>query len=206
MAHDKPKPAEQQNSNASEIDDAAADAAFIEAVAGAVETPSSKDQGEIESLREELAVAKDRELRVRAELDNYRKRSARELEDSLRYANMPLLRDLLPVLDNLVRTIEAAEKNHDTATLLEGVKMVLQHFEGALSRHDCKPIAAVHQPFDPNLHQAILQQPSAEFPANTVLMETQAGYVLRDRVVRPSQVIVSSAMPGSQNSPEESRK
>jgi molecular chaperone GrpE len=153
----------------------------------------SATQATIKKLQAEVASLKDRELRVRAELDNYRKRATRELDDSLRYANMPILRDLLPVLDNIERAIQAAEKNADVAALLEGVKMMQQQLAELLQRHHCEQINALHTPFDPNLHHAIMQQPSEEFPANTVVMVTQNGYQLHDRVVRPSQVIVSTA-------------
>jgi molecular chaperone GrpE len=145
----------------------------------------------IAELRRELQAAKDRELRVHAELDNFRKRAARELEDRARYANMGLLRDLLPVLDNVERAIEAAEKNADAAAILDGFKLVRQQLEDALGRHHCKRIEALHEPFDPHVHHAVMQQPSDEYPPNTVLMVTQNGYQLHDRVVRPAQVIVS---------------
>ena len=146
-----------------------------------------------QELRAELAAAKDRELRVHAELDNVRKRAARELNERLRYANLSLLRDLLPVLDNIDRAIEAGEKSADAAALLEGFKMVSQQLAEVLNRHHCTRIEALHAAFDPNLHHAIMQQPSEEHPANTVRMVTQNGYQLHDRVVRPSQVIVSTA-------------
>ncbi len=145
----------------------------------------------VAKLQAELDAAKDRELRCRAELDNYRKRVARDFDEQNRYANMSLLRDLLPVLDNIERAIEAAEKNTDAGSLLEGFKMVQQQLEDVLKAHACLRIEALHAPFDPNFHHAVLQQPSEEFPANTVLMVTQNGYQLHDRVVRPSQVIVS---------------
>jgi molecular chaperone GrpE len=147
---------------------------------------------DVQKLRAELAAAKDRELRAHAEIENVRKRTARELEESRRYASLPLLRDLLPVLDNMQRAIEAGEKNADAAALLEGFKMVSQQLGDVLKQHQCNLIEALHKPFDPNLHHAILQQPSEEHPANTVLMVTQDGYQLHDRVVRPSQVIVST--------------
>jgi molecular chaperone GrpE len=147
---------------------------------------------EIARLKAELEDVKDRALRGWAELENYRKRAARQIEDERRFAALPLARDLLPVLDNVKRAVDAAEKNHDTASLLEGIKMVVQQLEGVLVRHHCTPIAALHQPFDPNFHDAILHQPSAEFPPNTVIQEVQQGFRLHDRVVRPTQVIVSS--------------
>jgi molecular chaperone GrpE len=147
---------------------------------------------DVQRLRTELAAAKDRELRAHAELDNVRKRAARELDERLRYANMSLLRDLLPVIDNIERAIEAAEKQADAAALLEGFKMVDLQLGEVLNRHHCTRIEALHAPFDPNVHHAVMQQPSEEHPANTVLMVTQNGYQLHDRVVRPSQVIVST--------------
>ncbi len=140
-----------------------------------------------------MEAAKDRAIRCHAELDNYRKRAARELEERLQYANMSLLRDLVPVLDNVERAIQAAEQNADADALLHGFKMVQQQVEEVLTRHDCRRIEALHLPFDPHVHHAVMQQPSDEHPANTVLMVTQNGYQLHDRVVRPSQVIVSVA-------------
>jgi molecular chaperone GrpE len=146
----------------------------------------------VQKLQAELEAAKGRELRCHAELDNYRKRAARELEERLRYANMGLLRDLMPVLDNVQRAIQAAEQKADAAALLEGFKMVDQQLDDVLRRHHCTRIEALHAPFDPNVHHAIMQQPSEEHPANTVLLVAQNGYQLHDRVVRPSQVIVST--------------
>ncbi len=149
----------------------------------------------LKAARAELRQAVDRDLRCRAELENYRKRVAREMEEQRRYANLPLMRDLFPVMDNLHRVIEAAEKTHDTASLLQGVKMAAQQFGSVLEKHHCTRIAALDEPFDPHLHEAVSQQPSGEHPANTVLLETQTGFQLHDRVVRPSQVIVSSLPP-----------
>jgi molecular chaperone GrpE len=103
-----------------------------------------------------------------------------------------LIRELLPVLDNVERAIRAAEKSADGSGLLDGVKLVAQQLQGVLGRHHCVKIEALGAPFDPHLHHAILQRPSDEHPANTVITVTQDGYQLHDRVVRPSQVIVSA--------------
>lgn len=151
--------------------------------------------GEVETLRQELEAAKDRALRSQAELENYRKRMRREMEDERRYAQLPLLRELLPVMDNIGRALQAAGNTPDGTGLLEGVKLVAQQLDAVLTRHHCTRIDALHQPFDPHLHAAILQQPSAEHPAGTVLNVAQEGYQLHDRVVRPAQVIVSTAPP-----------
>jgi molecular chaperone GrpE len=153
-------------------------------------------------LRGELEQAKDRALRLQAELDNYRKRASRELEDRLKYADMGILRELLPVLDNIQRAIEHAGSSSDPASLLEGFKMVGSQLQSVLEKHDCKKIEAMHVPFDPNLHHAISQMPSAEYPPNTIILVSQEGYQLHDRVVRPSQVIVSTAPKAAENEKE----
>ncbi|MGO8747118.1 MAG: nucleotide exchange factor GrpE [Thermoguttaceae bacterium] len=169
--------------------------------AATLNTPETQSPPEAENdketliaqLRTELNEARDRILRGLADVDNYRKRANRQIEEERRYAVLPFVRDLLPVLDNIRRAIEAGEKNADAASLLEGFKLVGRMLEGMLERNHCTRIESLHKPFDPHMHEAILQQPSKDFPANTVLQEVQGGYKLHDRVVRPSQVIVSSA-------------
>lgn len=140
----------------------------------------------------ELAAANDRLLRLQAEMQNLRNRTSREVADERKYAALPVLRDLLPVLDNINRAIEAAEKAGEAENLLEGFRLVRQQLLTTLGNHGAQPIDALGQPFDPNFHQAILHQPKSDVPANTVTMVTQDGYKLHDRVVRPAQVIVSS--------------
>lgn len=159
------------------------------------EHAAAGSEGELAQLRAELDEAKDRALRCQAELENYRRRVAREFEQERRYAAMPLLRDLLPVWDNVHRAIEAGEHRGGDSPLLEGFKIVADQLEDVLRRHDCVKIDALWQPFDPNVHEAITQQPSEEHPPGTVVGETQTGFRLHDRVVRPSQVLVSAAMP-----------
>jgi molecular chaperone GrpE len=156
-------------------------------VAGAV---SDADQ-----LTADLAAANDRTLRLQAEMQNLRNRTSREIADERRYAALPVLRDLLPVIDNIERAIEAAEKAGEAENLLEGFRLVRQQLMTTLRRHQCEPIPAQGEPFDPHFHQAILQQPSADVPSGHVMMVTQPGYKLHERVVRPAQVIVSSGAP-----------
>ena len=146
----------------------------------------------IERLEAELAQSADRVLRLQAEMENLRNRTSREINDVRRYASMPLLRDLLPVVDNIERAIRAAENTNDAESLVEGFRMVAGQLDSVLSGHNCTLIEALGQPFDPNLHEAISQQPSDEHPAGTVILVTQTGYQLHDRVVRPSQVIIST--------------
>jgi molecular chaperone GrpE len=158
--------------------------------AGAGDQDMTADQ-EMDLVRNQFAEARDKMLRAQAELDNYRKRARRELDDERKYAEINLLRDLLPVLDNITRAIDHAEKKADPAALMEGFRMVAQQLNTLLQRHHCKPIEAQGQAFDPALHEAVMQQPSPDQPPNTVMNVVQPGYQLYDRVVRPAQVIVS---------------
>jgi molecular chaperone GrpE len=150
---------------------------------------------ETDQLANDLAAANDRVLRLQAEMQNLRNRTSREIADERKYAAMPVLRDLLPVLDNIARAIEAAEKAGEAENLLAGFRLVKQQLETILSRHEAEPLVPVGELFDPHFHEAILHQPSADVPANHVTMVTQTGYKLHDRVVRPAQVIVSSGPP-----------
>ncbi|XZE32086.1 nucleotide exchange factor GrpE [Pirellulaceae bacterium SH501] len=146
----------------------------------------------VDLLEQQVAQYRDRELKAQAELENFRKRLLRDTEQQLKYASVGLVRDLLDVVDNLNRATEAAVQSGEAGGLVEGVKLVLHQMTGVLDKHHCKPIPALGQPFDPNVHQAIAQQPSAEYAAGVVMMETSVGYTLHDRVIRPSMVIVST--------------
>lgn len=156
-----------------------------------VDTPIDALGDEVATLKEQLKQAEDRFLRSEAELENFRRRSRRELEEERRFANQPLLTDLFPVIDNIDRAIVAAEQGSDASGLLEGFKMVAQQLSDTLEKHHCTPIDAIGKPFDPALHEAILQQPS-EDPRGTVIFVALQGYQLHDRVIRPTQVIVST--------------
>jgi molecular chaperone GrpE len=144
-------------------------------------------------LQAELAEAKDQTLRALAEADNVRKRLRREADEQRRYAEQLVLTDLLPVLDNLYRAADASGNAADAAKLAEGVKLVIQQFEGVLAKHHCERIDAAGKPFDPNFHEALVQQASADVPPGTVLNVYREGYRLHDRVIRPAQVVVSKA-------------
>lgn len=150
---------------------------------------------ETNKLREDLAGAERRILLAQADMENLRKRMRREMDESVKYADVPLIADLLPVIDNLTRAIDSAGESPEAAGIVTGVKMVAQNMLDVLGKRGCKTIDALGQPFDPNLHDAILQQPSGDVPAGHVLMVTQTGYQLHDRVIRPAQVIVSTGSP-----------
>ena len=159
--------------------------------------PDGADEDEqdvyVESAQAELDEARERAVRLQAELENYRKRAQRTLDEERKYASLPLMRDLLTVVDNLQRAIEAAKQNEGSAGLLEGVEMVASQLISILQQHHCEEIPAQGTPFDPNMHEAIAQWPSDEHDAGAVMQVTQTGYQLYDRVVRPAQVIVATA-------------
>lgn len=153
------------------------------------------DAAELEKLRKQ-AAERDQYLdmlqRSRAEFENYQKRSQKERDQERRYALGPLVRDLLPVLDNLDRAIAAAEQVGEKGPLVEGVHMVQTQFLELLKRHGIVRIEAQGKPFDPNVHQAVMQQPSDEVEANTVVQVLEQGFMNHDRVLRPAKVIVST--------------
>lgn len=151
----------------------------------------------LDAVLSERDDLRDRLLRSQAEMENYRKRLQREREEERRYSESGLIRDLLPVLDNLQRAVVAAEQGGTVEDLRQGVSMVLQQAREMLSKHRVQPIAALGQPFDPNHHEALTQMPSADIPPMTVLQEVETGYMLHDRVLRPTKVIVSSVPPAT---------
>jgi molecular chaperone GrpE len=139
----------------------------------------------------QIAELQERVLRSQAELENFRKRSRREYDDSQRYREIDVLRDLLPVLDNVLRAIEASEKTADVESLKSGFRMTAQQLEKLLSSHGCQTIETDGKLFDPTIHDAILQQPVAGAEDGTIVGTASRGYKLHDRVVRPAQVIVA---------------
>jgi len=146
---------------------------------------------EMDQLRVELEEAKSRALRALADLENYRTRINRQTAEERKYASIDFMRELLPVWDNIGRALESVAASHNLESLVEGVQMVHQQFLDVLKKHHCEKIEAQFQPFDPNFHASVAQIPSAEHPANTIIEEVQTGFRLFDRVVRPSQVVLS---------------
>ena len=147
------------------------------------------------TLPSEIADLKDKLLRSHAELDNFRRRTQKEAADSLKYQALPVIRDLLPGLDNLQRAIDATEQSGDTQNLIQGVKMVAKQFQDVLKGHSVEALVPDGQPFDPNLHEALTQVPSADHDPMTVMQVVEPGYQIHDRVIRPAKVIVSCAPP-----------
>jgi len=176
------------NEKATPGNDEALDAAMEQLGGSGDDSPEAV----VELLEQQVADLRDRELKAQAELENFRKRLLRDTEQQLKYAAIPIVRDMLDVVDNLHRATEAATSAGEAGGLVDGVKMVLHQLTGVLEKHHFRQIPAVGHPFDPNVHQAIAQQPSRDHSAGTVMLEASVGYILHDRVIRPSMVVVST--------------
>jgi molecular chaperone GrpE len=165
------------------------------------EIDSNSVEAEFLSLRQQLEIKEteaknyyERLLRQAAELENYKKRSGRERDDAIRYANESLLKDLLPVVDNLERAIAHASGGGNGKPLVEGVEMVLRGLTDVLAKHGAMPILAQGQPFDPTKHEAMTQVETDDHEPNSVVEELHKGYMLRDRLLRPALVSVAKAV------------
>ena len=169
----------------------------VEATAQAVfeEAAKAAEADELEKVKAERDEARDRALRALAELENFRVRSNRLANEARKYASFDLAKAILPVWDDLGRAIEAAEAAPDgvinAEALVDGVKLVYNKFLETLAKNGVERIEALNKPFDPNFHESIASLPNDEHPKNTVIVETQAGFKLHDRVVRPAQVVLS---------------
>lgn len=135
----------------------------------------------------------DRLLRVSAEFENYKKRMTREIDDVRKYANQSLLREMLSVVDHIELALQAAAENGPSAGLREGLNLTLKELLRILEKFKVKPIEAIGREFNPEYHEAILREECAEAAGNTVLREMQKGYMIHDRLLRPSLVVVAVA-------------
>jgi molecular chaperone GrpE len=139
----------------------------------------------------EIALLKDRLLRLQADFDNFRKRTARDREDMARRAAERILMDLLPVVDHFELGLHAAHKHHVKHAVLEGFEGVLKQLQGVLERAGIAPVEARHKPFDPTVHECVAQVHSEEHAENVIIEETRKGYMLGQYLLRAAQVIVS---------------
>lgn len=166
----------------------------------AVETPDG-DENAIEEAQEELDPIqkleaevnqwKDRALRNQAEMENFRKRSAREKSDAIRYANSSLLGELMPILDNFDMGLQAARQENAGSIITQGMSMVYKQMNDFLESQGVKRIEAEGQIFDPNLHEAVSQAHSDEVPEGNIINVLRQGYQLQDRLLRAATVVVS---------------
>ncbi len=156
---------------------------------------SPEESPELIQARQEVRENYDRFLRVAAEFENYKKRVEKEKSDLVKYANEGLIKDLLGVIDNLERALEQAEQNAQSESLVEGIAMILKLMKDTLGKHGVLEIRALGKAFNPNLHEAMMHEAADEHAENTVIDEFQKGYVLKDRLLRPSLVKVSKKSP-----------
>ena len=148
---------------------------------------------EVSAKTREVESLHDRNLRLMAEFDNARKRATREREDYVRFANESLIRDLLPVVDNFDRALQAAKSETAGAAVTAGVELIQRELLRVLEKSGVTPFSSVGQPFDPERHEAIARVPTTEHPEMTVIAETARGYLLHGRVLRPAMVSVATA-------------
>jgi len=165
----------------------------VEVAAQPIEQPveqKPEPQAEVARLRDQL-------LRTAADFDNFRKRSRREQEDAQRRGREGVIKDLLPVFDNLERAVLHAEGSSEVKAVAEGLRIVLKQFLDTLDKMGVKRVPAVGQPFDPQVHEAIQHMESPDYPAGVVMAEVQPGYAMGDRLIRASMVVVSKGPPAA---------
>lgn len=185
---DDQKPAE-ESGQAAEIP--------VEVEAPAQQDPMAELKAKLEAAEKDAKDNKDRWLRAAADLENTRKRTKREIEDAKIDSKFKVLKEMLPVVDNLERAIEHAGGGAEKNPIVEGVQLVLRQFTTAFERLEVTAIDAMGQPFDPNLHEAISQQESDQ-PPGTIIQVLQRGYRAGDRLLRPALVVVAKAKPQAQ--------
>ncbi|GED12658.1 nucleotide exchange factor GrpE [Aneurinibacillus migulanus] len=147
---------------------------------------------QIEQLKAEKEELNNQYLRAHADLQNFRARVNKEKEQMLKYSSQRAVEALLPVIDNFERAIAASQDAQDTSALKEGIEMVFRQLQQVLEQEGVTVVPGVGEPFDPNMHQAVMQEESSEYESGMVIEEFQKGYKLKDRVIRPSMVKVSS--------------
>jgi len=157
-------------------------------------------QAEIQHLKDQIQLkeeeAKDsyeRLLRTCAEFENFKKRAAKEKEEFIKYAQEGMIRELLPVLDNLERAVEHSKASQDMNGLVEGIDMTVKQFLQCLEKIGVKPVTAIGERFDPTRHEAIMQVEEGDYDADTVVGEHQKGFIFNDRLLRPCLVTVATA-------------
>jgi molecular chaperone GrpE len=169
--------------------------------------PLKEMEENVESLKNEAAETHDRLLRLAAEFENYKKRSAREMNDFRKFANENFVKAMLPVVDNLDRAIESSSNdNHANSSVVEGVNMTLREILKVFEQYGIKPFESLGKTFDPSLHQAVMQEDDEAYPENTVSKELQKGYMIHDRLLRPAMVVVSKKKTAPENQENSTQK
>jgi molecular chaperone GrpE len=155
--------------------------------------PLTELEAKLSAQEKEAKEAHDRLLRVTADYENYKKRSAREMEDFRKYANQSLLKEMLTVVDNLELAINSAEEEKKTdKKFIEGLNLTRNEMLRVFEKFHVKPISARGETFDPAFHEAVMREETDDYPENTVLSEFQKGYLIHDRLLRPAMVVVAA--------------
>jgi len=162
-----------------------------------IQEPAAEENQEsgLSRLEGDLARFKDLALRSQADFDNYRKRASRDKEDAIKYANASFLERLIPIFDNFELGLAAAKSSGESSSILTGMDMVAKQLGDFLADSGVQAIDSTGQPFDPNFHEAVAQEESADVPEGSVIRQLRKGYKLRDRLLRPATVIVSKGQP-----------
>ena len=155
------------------------------------EETSEEEVDELTRTKEELAETQDKLLRLAADFENYKKRMERSRQEAMKYREESLLKELLPVIDNLNRAIEQGEKSGESSELLEGVQLTCKGLYNVLEKFEVKPLESVGEPFDPNIHEALAMDHSDDVDENHVMVEFEKGYHYKDKLIRPAKVVVS---------------
>lgn len=187
-----------ENCPPEEAPPAASDPAAEPAVAPAPEATADP----LAQALQEAAQWKDLAYRNAAELDNFRKRAAREAQETRAYANADLLRAILPVLDNFEMGLEAARAESETSMIFMGMSMVQRQLADFLRDMGVQEVEALGRAFDPNLHDAVAQEASVDVPEGTVLRVTRRGFKLKERLLRAASVVVSSGPAAATHTPD----
>jgi molecular chaperone GrpE len=187
-----------------EIESETTDTADSEEQAPGAETPEMELEERLQQAETEAQETYDRFLRLSAEFENFKKRTTREMNDFRKYANESLIRELLSVVDNLERALQTTGDGAQTDTgVIEGVEMTHKEILKIFEKFNVQPIDALDQTFDPKYHQAVMQEPVEDKPENTIVQELQRGYLMHDRLIRPSMVVVSKAATKAEDKAEE---
>ena len=155
-------------------------------------SPAEEADDPVAGLQADLDRFRDLAMRSQADFENYKKRCAREKEDAIKYANKNLLEKLVSIVDHFELGLEAARGEGEKSPIYSGMSLVLKQLQDLLIESGLQPIDAVGRKFDPNLHEAIGHEPSKEVPEEHVIRQTRRGYRLKDRLLRPSAVVVSA--------------
>jgi molecular chaperone GrpE len=180
-----------QEHNRNTIDDLPPDSVETDEPADDQHLPLDALKRSLESKEAECKNAHEKYLRLAAEFDNYKRLAQRDQREQIKFGNEQILKDLLPVIDNLERAIKAATDNGGSEALMQGVELTLKQFVGVLAKFGVTPVDSVGRPFDPATQQAVTQVDSETMPEHSVVEEFQKGYLLHDRILRAAMVSVS---------------